>query len=326
MRRSVEPRSLFTITGIVLTVLGFLLAGTIGALAYFFPLLKAAATQTSQKPNLSQVLAPTSTPGGVAATAPFTVLLLGSDDDQKFANRGKLTQSMILVRVDPRAHQVVMFSVPRDLWVPLSTGGSGKIDGAYSYGGATAAIATVERNFHVHVDDYIWIGLQGLINLINEVGGVDVVTSNPVFDNFYPNDVGTKGLYGYAHIAVLGGAQHLDGAAALQYVRARHSDLQGDLGRSFRQQQVLLALRAKAKYLNVADLPDFVSALSGEVKTSMDLGRLRELLPIAASVKTEDVKQIVLFGNYTSGEVIGGQDALVPNWNLILPLVHQYFP
>lgn len=323
----------------MLIVLGFLLSGTVGALAYFFPLVKAAATQTSQKSNLTTVLAATSTPGGPPAAAPFTVLLLGSDDDQKFANRAKLSQSMILVRVDPRAHQVAMFSIPRDLWVPLvdgqdhllygcggGRGGSAKVDAAYACGGAPAAIATVERDFHVHIDDYIWIGLQGLINLIDKVGGVDVVTSNPVFDDYYPNDINQKKGNGYERIAVLQGAQHLDGAHALQYVRARHSDLQGDLGRSARQQQVLLALRAKAKYLTPADLPDIVSALSGEVKTSMDLGRLRELLPIASSIKTEDVRQIVLFGNYTSGQMINGQDALVPNWNLILPLVHQYFP
>jgi len=154
-----------------------------------------------------------STPAPIIAssTAPFTLLLLGSDDDQKCTSCTPLTQSMILVRVDPAAHAVTMLSVPRDLWVPLSTGGYGKMDWAYSRGGASAAIATVERNFHVHVDDYIWVGLLGLVKLIDAIGGIDVVTSNPVLDDYYPADIVSSWPYDYERVAVLAGPQHLDG-------------------------------------------------------------------------------------------------------------------
>ena len=43
------------------------------------------------------------------------------------------------------------------------------------------------------------------------------------------------------------------GVQALMYVRSRHGDLRSDFGRSQRQQQVLLALRAKAKLLGIAE-------------------------------------------------------------------------
>ncbi len=101
----------------------------------------------------------------------FTVLLLGSDDDSKFFADHVLTQSMILVRVVPATKEVTMLSIPRDLYAHLSTGGFGKIDGAYSYGGAGAAIATVQQDFNVHIDDYIWVGLLGLIKVIDAIGG-----------------------------------------------------------------------------------------------------------------------------------------------------------
>lgn len=311
--------------GAVLTVLGFVLAGLGGAGAYFMPAV-VAATQISDR----SAVASTPTPGGAPAQAgnlqPFTVLLLGSDNDEKFTSGAYLTQSMILVRVDPAAKQVTMLSIPRDLWVPIPGAGSAKIDAAYAYGGARTAIATVERNFHVRVDDYVWIGLEGLIKLIDMVGGVDVVTSNPVLDDFYPADINSKDPYGYTRVAVLPGPQHLDGASALQYVRSRHSDLRQDFGRSVRQQQVLLALRAKAKYLNPADIPDIAGAFNGQLKTSMSIERVRALLPVAAQIQPQDVRQVVLIGPYTSGAVIGGQDVLLPNWGYILPLVHQYFP
>ena len=256
---------------------------------------------------------------------PFTVLLLGSDNDAKFGGT-VLTQSMILARVNPKTRQVVMESIPRDLWVPLSSGGSAKIDAAYLHGGASASVATVEQDFGIHIDHYAWIGLLGLVNLINQVGGVDVVATNPVMDDFYPADLSGKDPYAYERVAVLPGPQHMTGMQALMYVRSRHGDLRSDFGRSQRQQQVLLALRAKAKLLGIADLPDIATAMANDFSTDMSIGEIASLLPIASSVQLQNVHQVILSSPYTvPGERIN-ESVLLPNWNLILPETHQYFP
>jgi LCP family protein required for cell wall assembly len=316
----------------VLTILCLALSGVAGVAAYFFPVVVAGVGQTGQTvivpPSASPGVKATPTPAPTAAPgAPFTVLLLGSDDDGK--NKSPLTQSMILVRVDPASKHVTMLSIPRDLWVPLSTGGSAKIDAAYAIGGAAAAIATVERNFHVHIDEYAWVGLTGLIQLIDLLGGVDVFVTNPVLDDFYPDDINVTYLYGAKRVAVLPGAQHLNGASALQYVRSRHNDLNGDFGRSARQQQVLLAMKAKASTLNAADLPDIVNALSGKFKTSMGLDRVRSLLGVASQFDPANIKQIVLYApfyTYYPGYYINGQSVVLPHWNQILPVVRANFP
>ena len=305
-----------------------------GGIAYFIPAAQLAIESTGQvlraspSPSEAPTDLPSPSPSATAAPVPgaFTVLLLGSDDDSKFTSDHVLTQSMILVRVVPSTKQVTMLSIPRDMWVPLSTGGMGKIDGAYSYGGANAAVATVEQDFGVHVDDYIWIGLLGLVKLIDAIGGIDVVTSNPVFDDFYPQDIYGTSPYGYDRVAVLGGPQHLDGLHAMQYVRSRHGDLQSDIGRSQRQQQVLIAIRQKAKQLSPADLPAISQALGGELKTSMSLQKVASLLPVASSFDNLDnILQIILPNPYTHG--CGCPETyLTANWYLILPLVHRYFP
>ena len=163
-----------------------------GGFAYFMPAAQAAIEATGQAvrvtPSPSLLFTPTPTgsaaPTAATVTGAFTVLLLGSDDDSKFIGDHVLTQSMILVRVVPSTKEVTMLSIPRDLYVHLSTGGFGKIDGAYSYGGPGAAVATVAQDFGVHIDDYIWIGLLGLVKLIDAIGGIDVVTSNPVMDDY----------------------------------------------------------------------------------------------------------------------------------------------
>lgn len=264
--------------------------------------------------------------GGDASTKqPFTLLLLGSDNDAKYGGQ-VLTQSMILTRIDPTTKQVTMLSIPRDLYVPLSTGGNNKIDYAYSFGQANAAVATVEQNFHVHVDHYAWIGLLGLVNLIDKVGGIDVVATNPVLDDFYPKDLTGNDPYAYERVAVLPGAQHMTGMQALEYVRSRHGDLRSDFGRSQRQQQVLLALRAKAKLLGLADLPAIADAMANDFNTDMSLRDVAGLLPLASNVDLSNVHQVILLPPYTSDATIGDADVLTPNWNLILPEVHQYFP
>src|SRR5262245_5072309 len=317
-------------------VVGLGLSGFSGAFAYFLPLVVAAYAQTGQAAHSGTN--PLVRPSGAALPAPaaaatagsaFTVLLLGSDDDSKFQSDAVLTQSMILVRVDPVARHVTMLSIPRDLWVPLSVGGSAKIDAAYSYGGARTAIATVERDFGVRVDDYVWVGLRGLVRLIDYLGGVDLTTSNPVLDDFYPADLESSNPYSYKRVAVLPGPQHLDGIHALEYTRSRHGDIQEDFGRSQRQQQVLLALRAKAKNVKPADLPGIVATFNGEFKTSInlsDFGRLRSMLSLAGKISDpSQIQQIVLVPPYTSDGVISGQDVVLPNWQQILPLVRQHF-
>jgi cell envelope-related function transcriptional attenuator common domain len=306
------------------------LSSAAGGFAYFMPAIAEAIDATGQvvvvpspSPSPTQLFGPSPKPTPRTPGA-FTVLLLGSDNDSKFIGDQVLTQSMILVRVSPATKKVTMLSIPRDLYVPLSTGGSAKIDAAYSNGGPGAAIATVENNFGVHIDDYIWIGLVGLIHVIDAIGGIDIVTSSPVMDDFYPADIGKGNPYAFQRVAVLAGPQHLDGIHALQYVRSRHNDLQSDFGRSQRQQQVLLAIRAKATQIRAEDIPGLSALLKGQVKTSMGLSRIASLLPVAGSLDPKTIQQLVLLPPYTQGGGPGG--SITPNWSLILALVRQYFP
>src|SRR2546430_16948300 len=162
------------------------------------------------------------------------------------------------------------------------------------------------------------------------LGGVDLLITNPVMDDAYPDDINGGYLYGYKTVAVLPGAQHLDGSRALQYVRSRHNDINGDFGRPALQQQVLHALKATASTLNAADLPDIVDALKGNFKTSMGLDRVRSLLSVTNGFDLANVKQVVLYaGLYTSydhGPAYGGASVIIPHWSQILAVTRENFP
>ena len=313
-----------------LVALGFLVSGLGGASAYFMPVLTTAfqaqtpKVETTGRPSAApQASAPAQQAQAVGSA--FTVLLLGSDNDAKFSGL-PLTQSMILVRVDPATGQVVMFSIPRDLWVQIPGYGYGKVDQAYELGGAQGAIRTVESDFDVRIDDYAWVGLMGLVKLVDLLGGVDVIPTNPVLDDLYPNDINTQNVNSLKRLAVMPGPQHMNGLQALEYVRSRHSDAREDFGRSFRQQQVLIALRTKARTQNPTDLPDLVQAFNGELKTSMSPQRTAQLLPLAAKLQTSNIKQVVLLPPLTYASTVGSSAVVMPVWSRILPLAHRYFP
>src|SRR3989442_15507031 len=175
--------------------------------------------------------------------------------------------------------------------------------------------------------DIAWCRLKGYFKLIDRHCGVDLLVNNPVLDDEYPDDIDSAFLYGYKRVAVLPGSQHLDGSHALQYVRSRHNDITGDFGRSARQQQVLLAIKAKASTLNAADLPDIVDTLKGNFTTSMGLDRVRSLLGVATAFDIANVKQIVLYvPAYTSYGQISGKSVVLPHWTQILAVTKENFP
>jgi len=98
-----------------------------------------------------------------------------------------------------------------------STAGGSSADGKISPDGRMeAARATVQQNVQVHIDDYVWIGLKGMTNLIDARGCVNILVTNPVMDDFYPADINTSSPYGYYRVALLPGPVHLDGVHALQ--------------------------------------------------------------------------------------------------------------
>jgi len=85
-------------------------------------------------------------------------------------------------------------------------------------------------------------------------------------------------------------------------------------------------MKAEAKHLNLADLPDLAQALNGEVKTSMSLQRVQQLFSVLDQYDSANVKRIVLVPPYTSEGWADGQSVVFPDWNAILPVVRASFP
>jgi LCP family protein required for cell wall assembly len=281
----------------------------------------------------------------------WNLLLLGSDTDNKYTFPSVLTQVMIVARIDPYKESVSLVSIPRDSWVPVpGSANMHKIDQAFFLGavvhnnfddGVRSAQATIFQDYGISVDRYAWVGLGGFASIINTLGGVDLDLTHPVLDDAYPNDTG-KGSnshdpYALKRLDLAPGPQHLDGNTALEYVRSRHADLIGDIGRTQRQQEVLEAMK---KRLTLPAIFNHLSALAhdldGQVYTDLSQGELLSLANFARDLPTPDVHRLTLgpgkgkkqYGSYAKvydPTAEAQQDVVVPNCANIQPVINRIF-
>lgn len=166
---------------------------------------------------------------GDADTPGTTYLLAGSDSREDGAVQdgaeGKRSDSIMLVHVAENG-QASMVSIPRDTWVEIPGYGGNKINAAYSFEGPPLLVATVEHLSGLTIDHYLEIGMGGVGNIVDALGGVELCMDMDV-DDEYSGLVWTSGC----HVS--------DGSTALAFARMRYSDPLGDIGRAERQRQVV---------------------------------------------------------------------------------------
>ncbi|HVB63385.1 MAG TPA: LCP family protein, partial [Nitrolancea sp.] len=124
------------------------------------------------------------------------VLLLGADTNQARQATGEpaLSDTIIIVSIDPVTKQVGIMSLPRDMQVTIPGVGLNKINAAYSIGSTSSLTgpglvqATIEYNFHIHIDYFAVVDFAGFQKIINTMGGVLVDVPAPIKDNAYPGE------------------------------------------------------------------------------------------------------------------------------------------
>ena len=181
-------------------------------------------------------------PEQIANTSGTNWLLVGSDsrqglsekDVERLGTGGDLgttrTDTIMLLHL-PLHGKPTLMSIPRDSYVAVPGYGYDKINAAFAYGGAPLLAQTVEESTGLHIDRYAEIGMGGLANVVDAVGGVEICVQEPIDDPL-------------ANISVQPGCQKMDGATSLGYVPTR-ATAQGDLDRVMRQRDFLGAMLDK---------------------------------------------------------------------------------
>ncbi len=229
---------------------------------------------------------------GVEETVGRTnILLVGSDSrdgltPEQLAAIGTeatgtdLTDTIILLQIDPATDTAAMLSFPRDLVVERCDGSRGRINQAFFIGeqqaeglGPKCLVDTIEAESGIAIDHYARVDFAGFVQAVDALGGVTFYIEEPLQDRFSGLDIPS-------------GCVPFDGVTAIQFVRARRID--SDFGRIARQQRFAREMINKATSVGTLLNPAAVAQLIGSVSDTLETDRnfgVRQMIELVDSVR-----------------------------------------
>ena len=177
----------------------------------------------------------------VEGGAPQTIMILGSDkrpEDKGSDFRG-LSDTTMLLRLDPDRGAIALFSLPRDLKVEISGYGVAKLNEAYATGGPASTLRTVKQLTGLEINPLVNVDFEGFARAVNSIDCVYV----DVDRRYFNSNEGKPAALTYDEIDIQPGYQALCGFDALDYARYRHTD--NDVVRAARQQDFLREARQR---------------------------------------------------------------------------------
>ncbi|MGL5540076.1 MAG: LCP family protein [Erysipelotrichaceae bacterium] len=170
----------------------------------------------------------------------------------------------IVLTINPVTKQVLLTSVPRDYYVPLSCG-AGYLDKLTHAGlyGVDCSIDTLETLLDVDIDFYVRVNFTSVVDIVDKIGGIDAESKY----NFYTID----GQY------FSQGINHMNGTQTLAFVRERKNLPNGDLDRGVHQMETIKALANKAPSM-LANYQSVLDIISKSFQTNMSQDQIAELV------------------------------------------------
>jgi LCP family protein required for cell wall assembly len=249
-----------------------------------------------------------------------------------------LTDTMILVSIDPVAKEAGMVSIPRDLYVSVPGQGSMKINSVFYTGKAQVLNKTYKRTADVQkqaeqsgfnladktvsdvlgvpVHYHVMVDFSAFQEAINTVGGVDINVPSAVAEGMR---IDGRNYY----LNVKPGPHHFGGFEALAYTRSRHTTKRGDFDRAERQRLMILALKEKEFSLSTFSNPAKISALIGQfgnhVQTNFSTQDITKLYELGKQINSSKFKSLGLSDPphiLVTTANIGGLSVVVPTAGL----------
>lgn len=269
----------------------------------------------------------------------LNLLLIGGDYGE--GRTGIRTDTMITVSIDPDSGEVAMFSVPRN-WtqVPLPEG-----MGHWDCGGYTcypelinelwvagerypdefpgpespsenAVKGVISEFLGIPIDYYAMVNLDGFVDIVDALGGVEIYVPERVVDDAYPNEDGTT----TERIVIEPGWQKMDGHLALAYSRSRHQD--SDYFRMSRQRCVIEAILDEADPVSIlANFGRLADVVKDVMTTDIPLDALPDLIELLPKVDLDNVVSVRFIPpEYHLKYRDDGKPGRVPN----IDLVHEH--
>lgn len=224
---------------------------------------------------------------------PLRVLVLGVDKsatkDASAEENGMRTDTMMLFTIDPKYNKVQIVSIPRDSYIRIHGFDKNKVNAAfndkvYPGGGLNLTVETIQDFFDIKIDHYAIVDYKAVIDIVDAVGGMDVYWDHQDY-HYVDNWVVPPLVVDLKH-----GENHLDGVAAVAYLRTRKVYKNQDIGRIGVQQDFLLSMFEKLQSPKmIVKIPKLVDIVGEYVETDLNLGEISKLAYYGLGLKRDDI-------------------------------------
>lgn len=240
----------------------------------------------------------------------YNILLVGVDEEDNGSSR---SDTMMLITINKKQQQFQITSFMRDLWVEIPDHNSGRLNSAYTIGGADLLIETISKNFDIHIDNYLLVDFEMFQRLIDGIGGVSVDIT----------EAEAKFINRTTHAKVSPGTNTLNGDYALIYCRIRKLD--SDFMRTQRQRKVITSILNELKATNIFKITSIASDILPLITTDMQPIKMTIKLLSAVNMLSYTTEQIRLPADGTyKNETINSQAVLVPDIDKNIEILHNF--
>lgn len=294
---------------ITLLVLLFLVIPILAIAARMIGITQGVSTQDIKK-LLSDEVKKSQETGAMAGYT--NIALFGLDSTQQSLDSGNnRTDVMIIASINNKTGDAKLVSLYRDTYLDVGDGNYQKANAAYAFGGPEQAIKMINKNLDLNITDYVTVGFEGVTDLVDEVGGVEIDVQSDEIEhlNNYQSTMATE--LGKEYIPVTApGVQTLNGLQATAYCRIRYTD-GGDFKRTERQKEVLSKAFEKLKKSGPVTMIKAANSLSSEVRTSLNPA---EIASLAMKAMRFNISETNGFPNdqYRAVGYIGDQSCVIP--------------
>lgn len=261
----------------------------LGAGTYIYHILNSAKDTLDKTYNGSNVTKSRDVSSVLKDKRPISILLLGTDTGDLGRDDTGRTDTIIVATLNPETKTTTLTSIPRDtkVRVPDSINSYDKVNSAYTIGGVSTAIETIQDTLDIPIDYYVLVNMRGLTQIVDAVGGI---TIKPLLTFKYEDADVTKGK-----------TVTMNGKQALAYSRMRYDDPEGDYGRQKRQKQVIEAIVNKSLSVSaVSNYQKLLKSIGSNMQTDLTYG---DMITIATSYKDA--------GQTIESNVLQGQDTML---------------
>ena len=243
----------------------------------------------------------------------WTVAVFGVDSRNGDVGKGANADVQIIANVNMGTGDITLTSVYRDTYLNLGKGDRySKSNAAYAEGGPEQAVAMLNKNLDLDIENYITFNWKAVADVIDLLGGVDIDVSKAAFYymNAYIHETCLKSGISAENPAAMyiksAGPQHLNGVQAVAYARLRYMD--SDFERTKRQREVISQCLDLAKKTDLATLTKIIDTVLPQVAFNIDTA---DIIELAKGISRYNIRESVGFPKDLKDQMMGKKGACV---------------